>query len=130
MFWARPAQKRNSWNTAILNAPHCGRAFIIVRQLLADTGDQIRYSFRHFPLAKMHPHARKAAEAAEAAGAQGKFWEMHDLLFKNAQEWRCRVLCNMLLKSGSTPLDLKRNERGNVFGSGPGRCRQRRCAAV
>ncbi len=64
--------------------PHCGRAAISVAQLRAELGDQLRFVFRHFPLSKMHPHARKAAQAAEAAGAQGYFWEMHDLLFKNA----------------------------------------------
>jgi protein-disulfide isomerase len=63
--------------------PHCGRAFKVVQQLRAELGDRLRFGYRHFPLAKMHPHARKAAEAAEAAGAQGKFWEMHDILFEH-----------------------------------------------
>ena len=44
---------------------------------------EVRFVFRHFPLAEMHPHALAAAEAAEAAGAQGKFWEMHDMLYEN-----------------------------------------------
>jgi protein-disulfide isomerase len=64
--------------------PHCGRAAIVVNQLTAELGDRLQFAFRHFPLAKMHPHARKAAMASEAAGAQGKFWEMHDMLFANA----------------------------------------------
>jgi protein-disulfide isomerase len=63
--------------------PHCGRAAVVVTRLRAELGDRFKYVFRHFPLSKMHPHARKAAEAAEAAGASGKFWEMHDLLFAN-----------------------------------------------
>ncbi len=66
--------------------PHCGRAAVVVSQLTAELGDRLQFAFRHFPLAKMHPHARKAAMATEAAGAQGgeeKFWEMHDLLFGN-----------------------------------------------
>ena len=46
-------------------------------------GDNLRFVFRHFPLSEAHPHAQRAAEAAEAAGAQGHFWEMHDLLFHN-----------------------------------------------
>ena len=64
--------------------PHCGRAAVILNELTAELGDKLRFAFRHFPLSKMHPHARKAAQAAEAAGAQGKFWEMHDYLFANA----------------------------------------------
>jgi protein-disulfide isomerase len=65
--------------------PHCGRAFTIIQQLRDELGDRLRFAFRHFPLAKMHPHARSAAESAEAAGAQGKFWEMHDILFRHGQ---------------------------------------------
>lgn len=63
--------------------PHCGRAHPIVNALLEHLGDQLRFVFRHFPLATIHPHAQNAAEAAEAAGAQGQFWEMHDVLFEN-----------------------------------------------
>jgi len=63
--------------------PHCGQAHPIVKALLEQLGDQIRFAFRHFPLATIHPHAEHAAEAAEAAGAQGMFWEMHDMLFEN-----------------------------------------------
>jgi len=65
--------------------PHCGRAFKIVQQIRVELGDRLRFGYRHFPLAKMHPHARAAAEASEAAGAQGKFWEMHDILFQHGQ---------------------------------------------
>jgi protein-disulfide isomerase len=64
--------------------PHCGRAAGVVGQLRFEFGDKLRFVFRHFPLSKMHPHARKAAEASEAAAAAGKFWEMHDTLFEHA----------------------------------------------
>jgi protein-disulfide isomerase len=64
--------------------PHCGKAAAIVTQLQAEFGDKLRFAFRHFPLSKMHPHARKAAMAAEAAGTQGKFWQMHEMLFRGA----------------------------------------------
>jgi Na+/H+ antiporter NhaA len=60
--------------------PYCGQAEAIVRELLQSFGADLRYVFRHLPLADVHPNAQTAAEAAEAAGAQGKFWEMHDLL--------------------------------------------------
>ena len=55
----------------------------MVKALQKRLGDQVRFVFRNFPLAEAHPHAEHAAEAAEAAGAQGKFWEMHDLLYEN-----------------------------------------------
>jgi protein-disulfide isomerase len=63
--------------------PHCGRAFPIVEEVRRKLGDQMRFVFRHFPLSEIHSHAEGAAEAAEAAGAQGKFWEMHHLLFQH-----------------------------------------------
>ena len=59
--------------------PYCGQAEPVVRELLQDFGD-VRYVWRHLPLSDVHPHARLAAEAAEAAADQGAFWEMHDLL--------------------------------------------------
>ncbi|SRR5579884_910736 len=65
--------------------PHSRRAVTIVQSIQDQLGDQIRFVFRHFPLTK-HPHARQASEAAEAAAAQGKFWEMYDQLFKNQYE--------------------------------------------
>ncbi|HEY6066294.1 MAG TPA: DsbA family protein, partial [Thermoanaerobaculia bacterium] len=61
--------------------PHCGRAFPIVREIQEAMGADLRFVFRHFPLSQIHPRAEKSAEAAEAAGAQGNFWGMHDLLF-------------------------------------------------
>ena len=63
--------------------PHCGAAYSVVKQLLSRFSKQLLFSYRHFPLIEVHPHAFRAAEAAEAAGSQGKFWEMHDLLFEN-----------------------------------------------
>ncbi len=63
--------------------PHCGEAHPIVRQIIETFGGWLRFGYRHFPLATMHPHAELAAEAAEAAGSQDRFWDMHDLLFEN-----------------------------------------------
>lgn len=65
--------------------PHCGRAHPIVQEVRRQMGHRLRFVFRNFPLAEAHPHAVHAAEAAEAAGAQGRFWEMHDLLFERQQ---------------------------------------------
>ena len=61
--------------------PACRRAAPAVRLLLHRFDGHIRFVFRHFPLEALHPHAMHAAEAAESAGAQGRFWPMHDLLF-------------------------------------------------
>jgi protein-disulfide isomerase len=63
--------------------PHCGRAYPIVKRIQEEMGDRMRFVFRDFPLEKAHPQALVAAVASEAAGRQGKFWEMHDLLFEN-----------------------------------------------
>lgn len=63
--------------------PHCGRAYPIIKQVQKHFGKRLRLVFRNFPLGEMHPHAEAAAEVAEFAASQGKFWEMHDLLFEN-----------------------------------------------
>ncbi len=65
--------------------PHCGAAHVTIKNIRRLMGQRLRFVFRHFPLTQIHPMAEPAAEAAEAAGAQGQFWEMHDLLFENQQ---------------------------------------------
>jgi protein-disulfide isomerase len=63
--------------------PFCVEGSRVVRQLEAQFGEALRFVFRHFPRTNIHPHSEAAAEVAEAAGEQNKFWEMHDLLFEN-----------------------------------------------
>ena len=63
--------------------PNCKQAAPAVKLVLDRFPGKIRFAFRHFPLPEVHPHALLAAEVAEVAGAQGKFWPMHDLLFDN-----------------------------------------------
>ena len=63
--------------------PYCGAAQLIVKEVQEVMGNNLRFVFRHFPLTQIHPHAEAAAEAAESAGAQDRFWEMHDLLYAN-----------------------------------------------
>ena len=63
--------------------PFCGQVYPVIKAIQQKLGDRLCFAFRHFPLANMHPNAEHAAEAAEAAGAQGSFWQMHDLLFEN-----------------------------------------------
>ncbi len=67
--------------------PPCGAMHPDLKKIKADYGDRIRFIFRHFPLSQIHPNARAAANAAIAAGKQGKFWEMHDLLYENQSVW-------------------------------------------
>jgi protein-disulfide isomerase len=68
-----------------LECPYCGQAEPVIRELLSDFGE-LRYVWRHLPLNDVHPHAQVAAEAAEAAGAQGRFWDMHDLLLQQQDD--------------------------------------------
>src|SRR3979490_2569874 len=65
--------------------PNCKQAAPAVKLLFEEFVGRIRLVYRHFPLEEVHPHALRAAEAAECGGAQGKFWPMHDLLFDNQQ---------------------------------------------
>ncbi len=88
--------------------PDCGVAYAVVQELQKDMGDRLRFVFREFPLTDIHRHAGAAAEAAEAAGAQGKFWEMYDLLFRHQQALRDR---DLLLHAEKIGLDRARFER-------------------
>jgi Na+/H+ antiporter NhaA len=72
--------------------PYCGQAEVVIRQLLDSFGDELRYVWRHLPLEDVHPSAQRAAEAAEAAGAQGRFWAMHDTLLTHQDELSPRDL--------------------------------------
>jgi protein-disulfide isomerase len=67
---------------ADLQCPFCGVAETVLRKLRRDHGDRFRLVIGHFPVAEVHPHAHLAAQATEAAGAQGRFWDMHDLLLE------------------------------------------------
>jgi|SRR5271168_5061823 len=85
--------------------PHCGHAYPIVQRVQKHFGKRLRFVFRNFPLNEMHPHAEAAAEVAEFAGAHGKFWEMHDLLFENQAR-----LGDALFMTLCEKLDLPENE--------------------
>jgi Na+/H+ antiporter NhaA len=84
--------------------PYCGQAEPVVRELLADFGD-LEYVWRHLPLNDVHPHTQLAAEASEAAAAQGAFWEMHDLLFQHQDALRAVDLTGY---AGELGLDTER----------------------
>ena len=80
--------------------PYCGRAHPVVRKLQQRLGDRLRFVFRNFPLNTLHEHAGVAAQAAEAAAAQGKFWEMHDILYENQDDLAETDLQQYALKVG------------------------------
>lgn len=75
--------------------PHCGKAHPVIKEMMAELGSQIRFVFRNFPLSEMHPYAKSAALAAEAAALQGKFWEMHDAIFENQNSLNEQWLLDM-----------------------------------
>jgi protein-disulfide isomerase len=68
--------------------PYCGAAYPIINEVQARMGERLRFVFRNFPITTSHAHAEQAAEAAEAAASQGRFWPMHDLLFENQRRLR------------------------------------------
>jgi Na+/H+ antiporter NhaA len=87
-----------------LECPYCGQAETVIRELLSDFGD-LRYVWRHLPLNDVHPHAQLAAEASEAAGAQGKFWEMHDLMLAHQDALTLKAIIGYANELG---LDIER----------------------
>ncbi|MEW2085142.1 Na+/H+ antiporter NhaA [Streptomyces sp. NPDC005283] len=96
--------------------PYCGKAEPVVRELLADFGD-LRYVWRHLPLTDVHPHARMAAEASEAAAAQGAFWPMHDLLLERQSALK---VSDLVRYATELNLDVQRFQRDlrNRVGAG------------
>lgn len=72
--------------------PLCGQLFVELEELQSELGADLRLAYRQYPLSGVHPNAQLAAEAAEAAGAQGRFWEMHDTLFRNQSKLRRKDL--------------------------------------
>src|SRR6185369_13727683 len=84
--------------------PYCRRAHPLVKRLLKEKGDELHFVFRNFPLSEIHPHAYISAVTAEAAGKQGKFWEMHDLIFENQNRLNANYLLSLVENIG---LDLE-----------------------
>jgi len=87
--------------------PHCGRAHPIVKRVQKHFGRRLRFVFRNFPLTQIHPHAQTAAETAEFAGANGRFWEMHDLIFENQDRLGLPLLLALTEELGLDPQALR-----------------------
>jgi protein-disulfide isomerase len=85
--------------------PDCGRLYVILRDLQREIPSRLRIVFRHYPRSGAHPHAQQAAEAAEAAAAQGKFWEMHMLLFERQEALQTK---DLIRHAGELGLDAER----------------------
>ena len=88
--------------------PHCGHAHPIVKTLRKRFGSQLRFIFRNFPLREIHPNAEAAAETAEFAATQGKFWEMHDLIYENQQDLSDELLSDLTKRLKLGPRELAR----------------------
>lgn len=88
--------------------PFCGRAYWEVKELQEALGSRLCFVFRNFPLTQVHPYALQAAEAAESAGAQGRYWEMHDVLFEHQRDLSRPAL---VAYAEGVGLDLRRFEQ-------------------
>lgn len=86
--------------------PYCGEYYPIVKQVVAEYQNQIQFQFRNLPLTQLHPNAFAAARAAEAASLQGKFWEMHDTLYQNQNDWTQSSNPTPIFNSYATQLGL------------------------
>jgi len=95
--------------------PYCGNAYPVVKRLKEEMGDRLRFVFRNFPLNTIHAHAGVAAQAAEAAAAQGKFWPMHDLLYEHQQDLGGADLLHYALQLGLEPYRFESDLSGEIF---------------
>jgi protein-disulfide isomerase len=91
--------------------PYSRQAFNAIREVEQRLGGNIRFAFRHFPLTSIHPHALAAAAAAEAAAVQGRFWDMHELLFHRQKAFEDADLLGYAAKLG---LDVAAFDRDRV----------------
>ena len=93
--------------------PPCGMFHPILQQMHAEFGDKLAITFREFPLVPTHQHALAAASAAEAAGLQNKFWEMHDLLYEHQNDWKKEFDVRPIFESYAKQigLDIERYQR-------------------
>jgi protein-disulfide isomerase len=93
--------------------PPCGMFHPILQQMKAEFGDQLQVTFREYPLVPAHQHALAAASAAEAAGLQGRFWEMHDLIYEHQNDWKKEFDVRPIFESYAKQigLDIERYQR-------------------
>jgi|SRR3990167_261600 len=90
--------------------PACGAYYSMTKQLIEEFGENIAFVYRHFPLRQIHKNAELAAQAAEAAGKQNKFWEMHDMIFENQKEWSNERNAKEFFMSYAETLSLNKDQ--------------------
>ena len=95
--------------------PYCGMAHPVVKRAQRELGNQLRFVFRNFPLAEAHPHAQTAAQAAEAAGAQGRFWEMHDIVFEHQDALEVKDLLGYAASLGLDAEQIARDLEAGTY---------------
>jgi protein-disulfide isomerase len=95
--------------------PDCGNAYPIIQRLIKEMGPQLRFVFRNFPRSSVHPHAGVAALAAEAAASQGKFWEMHGLLYANQKNLDQVDLVRLAVRAGVEIYRFEADSAGERF---------------
>jgi protein-disulfide isomerase len=95
--------------------PYCGKAYPAVRRIQRMMGGRLRFVFRNFPLHTLHEHASEAAQAAEAAAGQGRFWEMHDLLYENQERLADVDLRQYALKAGLEIYRFESDMAGELY---------------
>ena len=94
--------------------PECARSYRAVKEIQAEMGSRLRYVFRSFPRESGNETAESAAEAAESAGAQGKFWEIHDRMFENQSASHSPGLAEHARAAGLDEVQFRRDMRGHV----------------
>lgn len=97
--------------------PACGAYDPLVRQVIEDNKTSLKFVFRHFPLFEMHPNALLGAKASEAAGLQGKFWEMHDTLYDKQKDWSTGLNARDFIMSYAKTIGLDVNKFSNDLNS-------------
>lgn len=95
----------------------CVQYYPLLKEIKSKYGDDITFQYRHFPIDTIHPNARAAHRAAEAAGKQGKFFEMHDLLYENAQSWESSSNARSFFDSYAKQLNLNIDTYNTDFAS-------------
>lgn len=98
--------------------PACAAFYPIIKQAESEYADKVAFAFRHFPLSNIHPNAFSASRAAEAAGVQGKFFEMHDILYERQSDWESQTNVQKIFREYAQEIGLDANKFNEDYASG------------